>query len=167
MLAVRVNMTKEMLNDSKFFLKMARKSPEDREMSRRYLRASLLYVCIAVEGYVNNFILDYVEKNKDSLEKDIEKYLTSEISIHTKLTVGLKIITGDSLKNKKEPYRTFKEMNYMRNKIVHYSSDEQGEEVYEQLTLETVEKAIKNAKDMIIGIHQLEGSDYPLWVREI
>ncbi len=167
MLAVRVNMTKEMLNDSNFFLEMVRKSPEDRELSRRYLRASLLYVCIAVEGYVNNFILDYVEKNKDSLEKDIERYLTSEISIHTKLTVGLKIITGDSLKNKKEPYRTFKEINYMRNKIVHYRSDEEGKEVYEKLTIETVENALKNAKEMIIGIHHLEGSDYPQWVQEL
>lgn len=166
MLTVEVNIPREMLNDSKFFLEIARQSPDDREMSRRYLRASLLYVCIAVEGYINNFILNFIEENKDGLEKDIEDYLTSVISIHTKLTVGLKIITGDSLKNKKEPYKTFKEMNTIRNKIVHYS-DEDGEKVYHKLTIETVEKAINNAKEMIKEIHLLEGSQYPQWADEL
>lgn len=155
-----------MLSDSRFFLEAARKYPDDREMSRRYLRASMLYVCIAVEGYVNNFILEFIEKNKDSLEKDIEDFLTSVISIHTKLTVGLKIITGDSLKNKQEPYKTFKEINSIRNKIVHYN-DEEGEKAYHKLTVETIERAIGNARDMIKELHLLEGTQYPQWVEEI
>ena len=166
MSVIKVNMPMEMLRDAVFFQNMAENNPQDMEENWRYLRASLLYACIAVEGYLNNFMLNFVEKNKGDIEKEIEDYLTSEISIHTKLTVGLKIITGDSMKKSREPYKTFKEINALRNKIVHYSWDD-GKKIYEEIKLDKIKKAINNAREMIKEIHRLNNSNYPDWVDEV
>jgi|GEM_PF-2577731 len=160
---VKIDMPYEILKDAVYFKKKVEDKPDDNENSWRYLRASLLYACMAIEGYLNNFMLNYVNMNKEDMEKEIEKYLTSEISVHTKLTVGLKIITGESMKANSEPYKTFKEINSIRNKLVHYSWDE-GKKTYDQLTLNNVDRSIENAKEMIKGIHDLDKSEYPQWV---
>lgn len=166
MSAVKVNMPMEMLRDAIFFKKIVEDDPQNLEKKWRYLRASLLYTCIAVEGYLNNFMLNFVQKHKGDIEKEIEDYLTSEISIHTKLTVGLKIITGDSMNKNREPYKTFKEINTIRNKIVHYSWDDE-KKIYEEINLDKIKKAIDNAREMIKEIHRLDNSKYPGWVDEV
>lgn len=160
---LKVNMPREMLKDALCFKEIAMNKVESREERWRYLRASFLYACMAVEGFLNNYLLNYVEDHKERLEKEIEDYLTSEISIHTKLTVGLKITSGHSMNPRQEPYKTFKNINSLRNKLVHYSWEE-GEEAYREVTVENADRAIENARVMIKEIHRLDQSPCPDWI---
>ena len=173
-----VDLSSEMFRDALFFREKATLIPSTECFIRwRYVRASIIYFCCALESWVNSTLTKKLqEKEKMQVlprfEHDLLNYLLNEdfyephnpvikINIPTKLRRTLpQVLSLQEIDD--EIINQYLELVKLRNRIIHFSSKDL-EIVYESETLYLMLHSAPEIIEKLITMY--EPDDVPDWVK--
>jgi hypothetical protein len=122
-----VSMQQEMYNDALHFFREARtnhtKKDADPFTTWRSLRATILFSFAAIESCINQFIDEYIDRNKATLAQKDAAYWTEKpgfVSINKKLNEGVLLFGGKRLDADSALWQEYTELKDLRNGLVHY-----------------------------------------------
>jgi hypothetical protein len=157
--ATIVSMQQEMYKDALYFYSEARtkhaKKDADPFVTRRNLRAAILFSFAAIESCINQFIDSYVESNKASMPQEkIDRWTEKDrlVWINEKLNEGVELFGRTRLDKDTGLWQDFRELKDLRNDLVHYKVANRVFYNTDEL-LKRVEKGIRTASAVIKKIH--------------
>lgn len=154
MTAYIVDLKQEWLNDALHFYDEAmklKKEKGDLLETLRYLRASIIFSFASIETTVNQYLLDYIEKNRNDIcSCCIDKWTEQEgyVRIEEKLTKGVKHWRrGKPLLTQTKYWVHFKQLKRTRDDLVHPKHYDKG-----RYDVEKLAKTAKNGLNAASGI---------------
>jgi hypothetical protein len=119
-------MQQEMYKDGLHFYREAQKNHRasgDPFVTWRNLRATVLFSFAAIESCINQFIDEYIDRNKGTLvQKDVDYWTEKSgfVSINKKLNEGVLLFGGKRLDADTALWQGYTELKDLRDALVHY-----------------------------------------------
>jgi hypothetical protein len=151
--AVVVSMQQEMYKDAIHFFREAR-TATDPFVVWRNIRAAILFSFAAIESCINQFIDAHIEQHKANLPPQKIDWTEKKhfVSIKKKLTGGIELFGGKALDADKDLWQRYKELENLRNGLVHFKVANRLFYNTAEL-MERTENGIRTAGDVIKAIY--------------
>ncbi|KOY12593.1 hypothetical protein AMS66_29725 [Paenibacillus xylanivorans] len=148
----------EMHNDGLYFLEQARQA-EDEFVKRRFLRASIIYLCSSVEAAISKIVYDKITQNEYDNGHNYDRLKTSlndpnSVPPRFFRSIDGKIAVLEDLFETTIPQpikSRYKNLTLLRNKIIHFSVSYTNE-VYATGEIERVANEAPDIVDEILSL---------------
>lgn len=176
------HITEELFRDAIYFKEQAENlsdDPSNDPKRRRYSRASMIFSFIAIEAFINDFIIKSISNpNNPNITPSAKKLLgNTRLTIETKITLGVELITGKQVDTSNSAYMGFNRLKGWRNRLVHtdeyadihpiYIKNSKNKKNEDIATVHNAKEGIKTVRAIIKEIHKLDGTDYPRFIDTI
>jgi hypothetical protein len=163
-----VSMQQEMYKDAIHFIHEARRHhaipKHDPFTVWRNIRAAILFSFAAIESCINQFIDEFIERNRAKMSiTEIDHWTNDYLSIKRKLNEGIKLFSGKRLDDTdKSLWSSFEDLKLLRDGLVHYKTKNRVPYNTDEL-LKRTEDGIKTASDVIKKIYMADPANktYP------
>ncbi len=163
----------QVLQQAKTFSALANSARGD-DLRLAYIRASILFSLVALEGHFHQVVRGYIEANRNGIDpanlQRAEEEAAKRLGIDRALRNWPGLLTGNDLDTNAEPYTTYSCFRAYRNVLVHgnitapiQSSSTLAQDLE---TSENAELANTTARRMINMISRHFGFECPTWARE-